>query len=207
MSDTLDLTDYRRRVADSYAAVRRASDPEQAWTAWRKDRDALFATHPQSPVRPSERSTFPGSPFFPYDPQWRVLAEVEPVEQAPMLIEHSGAGATRFIRFGIAHAEVGDEPVQVDLCWLDSYGGGMFLPFRDPSNGVATYSEGRYLLDSAKGADLGAVDGRLVLDFNYSYHPSCVWDDRWSCPLPPATNRIDLEVRAGERLPSGVPHD
>ncbi len=200
MSETLELADYRRRVFDLYAAVRRGSDPEQAWAEWRAGRDALFATHPQSPVPASDRPDFTGSLFFPYDPAWRVAAEVEPVDQMPMLIDHSGAGSTRFVRFGIAHAAVNGEPVEVDLCWLDTSGGGLFLPFRDPSNGTATYGEGRYLLDSAKGADLGTEDGRLVLDFNFSYHPSCVWDGRWSCPLPPASNHIAIAVHAGERL-------
>jgi len=200
MSDTLELADYRRRVSDLYYDVRRGSDPEQAWAEWRERRDALFATHSQSPVPASDRPDFTGSPFFPYDPAWRAVAEVELVEQAPMLIDHSGGGSTRFVRFGIAHTAVNGEPVNADLCWLDTSGGGVFLPFRDPSNGNTTYSEGRYLLDTAKGADLGTEDGRLVLDFNFSYHPSCVWDGRWSCPLPPATNQLAIAVHAGERI-------
>ena len=200
MSDTLDLVDYRRRVSDLYLAVRRGADPEQAWAEWREGRDELFATHTQSPVPASDRPDFTGSPFFPYDPAWRVVAEVEPVEEASMMIEHSGLGSTRFVRFGIAHATVNGEPIAADLCWLDAYGGGLFLPFRDASNGEATYREGRYLLDTAKGADLGTEDGRLVLDFNFSYHPSCVWDRRWSCPLPPASNQLAIAVHVGERL-------
>ncbi|MGH8946946.1 MAG: DUF1684 domain-containing protein, partial [Acidimicrobiia bacterium] len=63
-----------------------------------------------------------------------------------------------------------------------------------------TYGGGRYLLDSAKGADLGSADGSIVLDFNYAYHPSCVHSPRWSCPLSPPENRLDFAVRAGERL-------
>ena len=76
----------------------------------------------------------------------------------------------------------------------------MFLPFRDGTSGNQTYGGGRYLLDTAKGADLGTEDGGLVLDFNFAYHPSCVWDDRWSCPLAPPGNRLDIEVLAGEGL-------
>jgi hypothetical protein len=143
---------------------------------------------------------FDGSPFFNYDPEWRVEAEVEPVDEDFALIDHSGEGATRFVKAGIAHSVVGGETIDLDLYWLDSYGGGLFLPFRDGTSGNQTYGGGRYLLDGAKGADLGTEDGRLVLDFNFAYHPSCVWDDRWSCPLAPLGNRIDVEVPAGERL-------
>ncbi len=50
-----------------------------------------------------------------------------------------------------------------------------------------------------KGADLGADGDRLVLDFNFAYNPSCAYDPRWVCPLAPPPNRLDLEVRAGER--------
>lgn len=200
MTETLDLADYRRHVADLYAAVRSSLDPSQAWAEWRTGRDALFASHSQSPVPPDQRGGFRESPFFDYDPALRVLADVEPVDEQVALIDNSGAGTTRFIRFGVARIEIRRQPVALDLYWLDSYGGGLFLPFRDLSSGTLTYGGGRYLLDGAKGADLGRQGGALVLDFNFSYHPSCVWDDRWSCPLAPPGNRIPIEIRAGERL-------
>ena len=202
MSDTLDLADYRRRVTDLYTEVRRSTDGEHAWTEWRAGRDRLFATHPQSPVPTDQRSGFAGAPFFAYDPGWRLLATVDSLEDEPVLIDHSGDGSTRFARFGTARAALQGRQVALEVYWLDSYGGGLFLPFGDTTNGGATYGGGRYLLDTAKGADLGAHDGSLILDFNYSYHPSCVWDDRWSCPLTPPGNRLDLAVEAGERLPA-----
>lgn len=200
MSDILDLADYRRRVSDLYAAIRVSSDPADAWSEWRAGRDELFATHPQSPVPAEQRSGFSGSPFFDYDPRWRVTAEVAPVEEDLVLIDHSDDGSTRFARFGTARTTVDDQAVALDLYWLHSYGGGLFLPFRDDTSGAATYGGGRYLLDTAKGADLGSQDGALVLDFNFSYHPSCVWDNRWSCPLAPPGNRLNVAVEAGERL-------
>jgi uncharacterized protein len=202
LRDTLDLADYRRRVVDLYAAVRNAREPEAAWEAWRAGRDQLFARHPQSPLPPERRASFTGSRFFDYDPRWRVTATVAPTAEELVLIDHSDrAEATRFTRVGRATAVVGGEPVSLDLYWLDSYGGGLFLPFRDATSGTTTYGGGRYLLDAAKGADLGSEGGALVLDFNFSYHPSCVWDPRWSCPLAPPGNRLDLPVAAGERLP------
>ena len=85
---------------------------------------------------------------------------------------------------------------------MEGYAGGLFLPFRDATNTVETYGAGRYLLDTAKGADLGAGarPGTLVLDFNFAYQPSCAFDPAWACPLAPPENRLDLEVRAGERV-------
>jgi uncharacterized protein (DUF1684 family) len=88
------------------------------------------------------------------------------------------------------------------LFWLPEYAGGFFLPFRDATNGAATYGGGRYLIDTAKGADLGGDPARatVIVDFNFAYHPSCAFDPRWSCPLSPPENRLEIEVRAGERL-------
>jgi hypothetical protein len=85
---------------------------------------------------------------------------------------------------------------------MAGYSGGLFLPFRDATNGLETYSAGRYLLDAAKAADLGIdpATGRLVLDFNFAYQPSCAFDPRWACPLAPPENRLDLRVEAGERI-------
>jgi uncharacterized protein (DUF1684 family) len=88
---------------------------------------------------------------------------------------------------------------ELELYWLEGYGGGVFLPFRDATAGAETYGAGRYLLDTVKGSDLGMQDGRLVLDFNFAYNPSCSYDDRWACPLAPPANRLEAVIRAGER--------
>ena len=65
-----------------------------------------------------------------------------------------------------------------------------------------TYGGGRYLLDTVKGADLGSVAGRLVVDLNFAYNPSCAYDEAWACPLAPPGNVIDAEVLAGELIPA-----
>ena len=88
----------------------------------------------------------------------------------------------------------------VDVWWLDQYAGGLFLPLRDGTAGDTSYGGGRYLLDTAKGADLGGSDGTLVVDLNFLYHPSCRYSSSWQCPLAPRGNTITAPVRAGKRL-------
>ena len=88
----------------------------------------------------------------------------------------------------------------IDVWWLDQYGGGLFLPLRDGSAGDASYGGGRYVLDTAKGADLGGARGALIVDLNFLYHPSCRYSDAWTCPLAPAGNTIRTPVIAGEHL-------
>ncbi|MFQ5948020.1 MAG: DUF1684 domain-containing protein, partial [Acidimicrobiia bacterium] len=163
---TLALWDYRRRVAEIYRRVRSGPPGEEAWLRWRRARDELFATHPQSAIEPEQRHRFAGLSYFPYDPTWRVEVHVEPLPPEPTALGHSGAGETPTRRFGISRFELAKQAVQLTFYWLEDYGGGVFVPFRDATSGAETYGGGRYLLDTAKGADLGHVDDRVVLDFN-----------------------------------------
>jgi uncharacterized protein (DUF1684 family) len=87
----------------------------------------------------------------------------------------------------------------VDVWWLQQYAGGLFLPLRDGTAGQTSYGGGRYLLDTAKGADLGGTTRTLVIDLNFLYHPSCRYSSAWQCPLAPAGNTITAPVHAGER--------
>ncbi len=198
MSDTLDLWDYRRRVHDIYRKAREGGPGKDAWVEWTIERDRLFATHPQSPIE--DRSAFTGLPYVPYDPKWRVTGRFIPVDDETPSLDHSGKGTTRFVKVGVVDFEAVGNEGSLEVLWLDAYGGGLFLPFGDASNGESTYGGGRYLLDTVKGADLGHEEERIVLDFNYSYHPSCVHSYRWSCPLAPPANRLGFAVEAGERL-------
>lgn len=210
---SLELADWRRRIADLYSAVRdtAASDPERAWVRWRSAREHLYRGHPQSPVPAASRSSFHGA-YWPYRPAWRfevkVRAGTSPAPETPgvgsmLLLPVSTGDALAFTRLGDIVLPLPAAERSLTIYWMSGYSGGLFLPFRDATNGTTTYGAGRYLLDSAKGADLGgnAEAGSLILDFNFAYHPSCAFDPRWSCPLAPPENRLDIAVEAGERLP------
>jgi uncharacterized protein (DUF1684 family) len=198
MSATLDLWDYRRRVCDIYRRVRERGLGPESWTGWVAERDDLFATHPQSPIE--DRSRFGGLPYFPYDSAWRTSGRFTPSDDELAVVDHSADGSTRFVKIGVVEFEAAGIQGRLEVLWLDSYGGGIFLPFRDATNGGSTYGGGRYLLDTVKGADLGHADDEIVLDFNFAFHPSCVHSERWSCPLAPPANRLPFPVEAGERL-------
>jgi uncharacterized protein (DUF1684 family) len=192
VNEALELLDWKRRVFALYAEVR-AAEPEAGHRRWREVRDELFRDHPQSP-----RPGFEGLDYFPYNPAWRVLAEVVPAPPETRLIAGSGPEPVTFTRF--ATAQFGDH--ELELFWLEAYGGGLFLPFRDATSPAETYGAGRYLLDTVKGSDLGEVGGKLVLDFNFAYNPSCAYDSKWACPLAPPANRLSVPIRAGELNPA-----
>jgi uncharacterized protein len=197
---SLSLLEWRRSVAALYADVRAEPDAERGWRRWRDGRDRLLARHPDSPVPAAGRTRFPGARYAPYDPalRWEV-----PVRSAPArrLEVHTGTdGVLPLDRAGLVELPgMGT----LDVWWLGTYAGGLFLPLRDATAGSGTYGGGRYLLDTAKGADLGGNAERLVVDLNFAYNPSCAYDPVWACPLAPDGNVLDIPVRAGELLPPG----
>jgi uncharacterized protein (DUF1684 family) len=193
----LDLLDWRRTVFAMYAAVRAGAerDPEGTLAAFRVDRERLIRDHPQSPITADKRAGFNGLEHWPHDPTLRFEAVVVPAEP-DRLIAHSLDGDPYPLdRIGTVSLPVGE----LEVYWIQVYGGGVFIPFRDSTSGTESYGAGRYLIDTIKGADLGASGDRLVLDFNYAYNPSCAYDPHWSCPLAPATNWLQVPIRAGER--------
>ena len=196
----LELADWKRRVLAMYARVREAAGDPDACGAFRATRDGLFREHAQSPLPAEERAGFAGIPYFAHRPEMRVEAGLAPDDTgAELIIPTSTGEPTRFTRIGSVRPTLQGREVSLAVYWLEGYGGGLFLPFRDALAGHGTYGGGRYLLDTVKGADLGASGERLVLDFNYAYNPSCAYDPRWSCPLAPPENRLDVAVEAGER--------
>ena len=210
--ERLDLADWRRRVADLYAAVRAeaAADPARAWEHWREERERLFREHPQSPIPPGGRSSF-AARHWSYDPGMRFEAIVEPdadrsVEAITggfaLVLPVSNGGAEELTRIGWVAVPFATGERRLGVYWMAGYAGGLFLPFRDATSGHETYGAGRYLLDGAKSADLGAglAPGSLILDFNFAFQPSCAFDPRWACPLAPPENRLDIRVEAGERI-------
>jgi uncharacterized protein len=194
----LDLLDYRRLVSALYAEVRSLleRDPRAAHRRWRAMRDELFRSHPQSALPSEERAAFRGLAYYDYDPAFVFTASVRPMPHERYDVDTSTGGAIPFVRFGAVDLPIGT----LEVLWLDEYSGGVFLPFRDATSGKTTYGGCRYLLDTAKGADLGSVGDALVLDFNFAYHPSCTYDPKWICPLAPRTNRLTVAVEAGEIL-------
>ena len=195
---SLALLDYRRRVAAIHAGVRAAATPREGHDLWCRERVALLRTHPQSADRSAVLR------HAPYDESWRAELPVDP-DVPPEHIEIPTAtdGVVPFDRIGVVrHPRAGE----LSLWWLGTYGGGLWLPLRDPS--PETYGGGRYVLDTVKGADLGGdIDpdtgrGTLVVDLNFAYNPSCAYDEAWACPLAPPGNVTDVPVPVGELLPA-----
>lgn len=204
----LELLDYRRRVAEMYAFIRsHGTHSPEAYARFVETRNFLFGTHPQSALSPEQKPTFTGLKYYDYDPAFRVVAKVMSLPEDERLthmvdLGEGGDGQFSMTRFARVSFNLPTGSGTLSLYWINGYGGGVFLPFRDGTNTQTTYGGGRYLLDTIKGADLGA-DGdthTLTLDFNYAYHPSCYYHYRWVCPLAQPENKLDFPIPVGEMM-------
>jgi len=192
----LDVLSWRRSVAEIYRAVRAEPDPAAAHAYWAEARRDLLCTHPASPVPADARATFAGGQVAPYDPAYRFVVPLSADATPERRDVQTGTdGVVPYERIGrVALGDLGT----LDVWWLASYGGGVFVPMLDATSGRATYGGGRYVLDTTKGADLGGDADALVVDLNFAYQPSCAYDEAWACPLPGPGNRLDAEVPVGE---------
>jgi uncharacterized protein len=201
VSAELELASWRRMVGELYAAVRGEEDPQRGHALWRHGRDDLFRSHPQSPLPPGDPLRRTGLPYWPYDPRLRFDVPLLPDGRDMSLSAPTSEGAIAMARLGRVQLPAPVDAV-LDVWWLQQYAGGLFLPLRDGTAGESSYGGGRYVLDTAKGADLGGQSGQLIIDLNFLYHPSCRYTDAWLCPLAPPGNTISTPVSAGERLPA-----
>jgi uncharacterized protein (DUF1684 family) len=198
-------------------------DYADAVQAFRNDKDRYFRHGDGSPIPADARDAFEGLPYYPVDEalvfDGLALEPYAGSEPARFMIPTSDgqlrpahrAGSFRFELGGAPRslaAYVVDDPHEHEHdhdhdhdheeADVDEAGGpAVFVPFLDATSGHETYGAGRYL-------DLEPEDdGTYTLDFNLAYHPSCVYDVLFSCPLTPAENRLPERIEAGERLPEG----
>ncbi len=200
--DALELADYRRKVHATYFGVRDTRiSVEQRWSYWVAARNELIGHHPQSALSEEQRERFKKLEYYSYNPALRFLVDVDTnVGHQVLQIPLQTDGNFQIERLGKVHLVVNGKPAELSLFRLLGYAGGLFLPFRDASDQSGkTYPGTRYLLDTIKGADLGMEQGKLVVDFNFAYNPSCAYHPRWHCPLAPAENWLKVEILAGEQ--------
>ena len=208
-SSYLDLYDYRRRVSEHYhqrnAALHANEDAQAVLTRFRQERDTLFSTHPQSALDKEQKRTFQGIRYFPYNPDMvftiPIDTDIEPRKQEVVM---NATETMMTTTVGCISFTVAQQLVTLSLYWLDIYGGGLFLPFRDTTCPQESYGGGRYLFDTIKGSNFLSTtkeDGQMqiTLDFNYTYNPSCAYNDAWTCPLAPVENRLKVAIPAGEK--------
>ena len=175
-----------------------------ALRTYRADRDEAFRTDPGSPIPIAERPTFGGLPYFDVDEELRFEGlTLEPYagdEPADFQIPTTTGQVRNARRAGVLRFQLDGTPASLTAFVFERDGfdtSSVFVPFLDQTSGAETYGAGRYL-------DIEREDdGTYALDFNLAYHPLCVYDAKFSCPLTPAENRLPVRIEAGERLAPG----
>lgn len=162
---------------------------------FRREKDEFFRRDPMSPLLPQTRQSFSGLTYYEPDENLSFEVEPEPYEEiTAVVLQTSDADTRTYDRWARLPFEVDGEHLGLTV-YRDPETADFFLPFQDQTSGTETYGAGRYL-------ELPVLeDGRLLLDFNYAYHPFCAYNPHYSCPFPPPENRLAVPIRAGERNP------
>jgi uncharacterized protein (DUF1684 family) len=133
--------------------------------------------------------------FFPPSEKHRIKATFEKNPSLDsILVLTSTEDVRTYYRYGFLHFELNKKPFQLTLFSTknddDDY---LFCPFKDLTNGNLTYGAGRYLNFSVSDIE------NPIIDFNFAYNPYCAYNPKYSCPIPPIENHLNLEILAGEQ--------
>ena len=165
---------------------------------WRKERDQFFKNHPRSPLGPEEKRKFQRLTYYRYDPKYlfvgpieRYIFNINNPKYYATILTNKGTNK-RYLRYGRFHFTLNGKTHTIEV-YKSILGDSLFIPFKDKTNGIGTYEGGRYI-------DAEILLGyKMVLDFNMAYHPSCAYNDKFVCAIPPQENTFEIEIRAGER--------
>lgn len=158
---------------------------------FRREKDTFFATSPDSPLTPEQQENFHGLTYFPENPDLRREIEITPFDkQDKVQLPTSTGDIQTYTRYGRFNFEIDGKKAELTLFGSPH---GFFLPFVDSQAGKETYGAGRYL-DPEQ-----LPNGKFLIDFNLAYNPYCAYNEMWSCPIPPAENRLEVPIRAGEK--------
>lgn len=171
---------------------------EQRVLKWRKERDAFFKSHQRSPLLPQDKKNFKGLKYYSFDPQYVFSGEIErfnfhinnPKYYATFLT-NKGTNK-RYIRYGKIHFQLAGKEYAIEI-YKSILSDTLFIPFKDKTNEKETYEGGRYI-----DAEI-LPEYKMVLDFNMAYQPSCAYNEKFVCALPPRENMLDIEIPVGEK--------
>lgn len=167
-------------------------------TEFQRNLNAEFKDASKSPLKKKDRRDFKALDFFKFDSLYVVQATFTKLtDQEPFQMKTTTDRLPTYLKYGEISFTLKDETHTLtvyqdqDLMKEEGFEDYLFLPFLDDTNGDETYGGGRYL-------DLSIPDGdSLTIDFNTAYNPYCVYNEKYSCPIVPRDNYVDVEVRAG----------
>ena len=160
--------------------------------------NAQFKNPESSPLTKEDLQDFTELSYYPIALSYRVVATFKrtPLEQ-PFAMETSTQRKPIYVKYGELHFTLDNQDLMLNvyqnqsLVFDASYKDYLFVPFTDATSGNETYGGGRYI-------DLTIPETTsVILDFNKSYNPYCAYNGKYSCPIPPKENHLDIPIRAG----------
>jgi len=171
---------------------------DQRVLKWRKERNAFLKDHQRSPLLPQDKKNFKGMKYYPFDPKYffsgqieRTVLHINNPKYYATFLTNKGTNK-RYIRYGKFHFILNGKEYMIEI-YKSILSDNLFIPFKDKTNGTETYEGGRYIE-----AEI-LPDYKIILDFNMAYNPSCAYNEKFVCVLPPRENMLDIEIRAGEK--------
>ncbi len=157
-----------------------------------------FASEETSPLTPKDLKSFKSLSFFKIDTSFCIKAKfVRTPYETPFVMKTTTGNEPIYVKYGEAHFVLQDKKHVLNIYQNQGlttqleYEDYLFLPFTDVTNGETSYDGGRYI-------DLKIPDGDTILiDFNTAYNPYCAYSERYSCPIPPEENDLDIKISVG----------
>ena len=157
-----------------------------------------FADSIETPLTKKDWAEFTHLDFFPIDLKYRVVARfIRTPDEKPFEMATSTNRKPKYVKYAEAHFEIDGKKFTLSLYQslrtpkTAGYENMLFLPFKDHTNGFGSYGGGRFM-------DVEIPDGKtIVLDFNKAYNPYCAYNHRYSCPIPPEENHLEIAIKAG----------
>ena len=168
--------------------------------AERKQKNQDFSLNEDLPF--AKMGDFKGLHYYEPKPDYKVKADFVLNTLTPKVELGTNTGAFKpYIQLGKAEFKLNGQRCEL-LLYKDVKGEeqDLFLPFKDATNGKETYGSGRFLDVELVMDAKGGYPNHVILDFNKAYNPYCAYDTAYICPMPPAENRLLVEVEAGEKL-------
>ncbi|MFY0599439.1 MAG: DUF1684 domain-containing protein [Cyclobacteriaceae bacterium] len=165
---------------------------------WQKELNREYKNPDESPLTQEDLADFRKLDFYPIDNSYSIIAKLEltPDEQ-PFKMPTSTERLPEYVKYGIARFKLHGQELQLSvykniaLSEIEEYKDYLFIPFTDQTNGEGSYGGGRYLDITIPDSD------ELMIDFNKAYNPYCAYNSRYSCPIPPRENNLQVAIKAG----------
>jgi uncharacterized protein (DUF1684 family) len=157
-----------------------------------------YGNREESPLTDEDFKVFKGLDFFPINEKFIVEAQFKRTpDEKVFKMKTTGTRLPEYVKYGELTFSIDGKSFQInlyqniDLIKKEGYEDYLFLPFSDLTCGKESYLGGRYIDMRIPKSDT------VTIDFNKAYNPYCAYNHKYSCPIVPLENDLNIEILAG----------